>query len=207
VKRDRVYVGEIRHFLEERGWSPEVFAREVGLSHMTIRRWLSKRDNTPLPKKYNATLGPRLAVTGRAPKLEELYAHHASLGGFSARNVDEMVDDLEKSGREFEGVRTLDRDVSKKLGGERFDQIFARHCKILLQAVFSKKTSAKKKAIAVGALVYFLNPIDLIPDNIPVVGYLDDLAVLTLAVGALSQPDDRVSDGRKLAPLAGDKKN
>ncbi len=30
----------------------------------------------------------------------------------------------------------------------------------------------------VSALIYFVSPIDLIPDNIPVIGYIDDVAVL-----------------------------
>lgn len=30
----------------------------------------------------------------------------------------------------------------------------------------------------VSALIYFVSPIDLIPDNIPVMGYIDDVAVL-----------------------------
>jgi len=33
----------------------------------------------------------------------------------------------------------------------------------------------------VGALIYLLSPIDLIPDAIPVIGYLDDAAVLAFA--------------------------
>lgn len=40
-------------------------------------------------------------------------------------------------------------------------------------------------AMAVGALVYFLSPVDLIPDFIPVVGYIDDAAVVGLAIKAI----------------------
>ncbi len=37
-----------------------------------------------------------------------------------------------------------------------------------------------------GGLLYFLLPVDLIPDFIPIVGYLDDLAVLTTIMNSLS---------------------
>jgi uncharacterized membrane protein YkvA (DUF1232 family) len=37
-----------------------------------------------------------------------------------------------------------------------------------------------------GGLLYFLLPVDLIPDFIPIVGYLDDLAVLTTIMSSLS---------------------
>lgn len=30
----------------------------------------------------------------------------------------------------------------------------------------------------VGALIYFVSPIDLLPDNIPVIGYIDDVGVI-----------------------------
>jgi len=43
-------------------------------------------------------------------------------------------------------------------------------------------TPLKIKAIGAGALGYFISPIDLVPDALPVVGYSDDLTVL---VGAL----------------------
>ncbi len=36
-----------------------------------------------------------------------------------------------------------------------------------------------RKAIVVAALVYFISPIDTIPDLAPLFGYLDDLGVIT----------------------------
>jgi len=37
-------------------------------------------------------------------------------------------------------------------------------------------------AAVTGAIIYFVSPIDVIPDFIPVIGYLDDAAVIALAV-------------------------
>jgi uncharacterized membrane protein YkvA (DUF1232 family) len=36
-----------------------------------------------------------------------------------------------------------------------------------------------KKAIVIAALIYFISPIDTIPDIAPLFGYLDDLGVIT----------------------------
>lgn len=36
-----------------------------------------------------------------------------------------------------------------------------------------------RKAIVAGALIYFISPIDTIPDIAPLIGYLDDLGVIT----------------------------
>jgi uncharacterized membrane protein YkvA (DUF1232 family) len=41
------------------------------------------------------------------------------------------------------------------------------------------------KALAAGVVGYALSPIDLIPDFIPVVGYLDDLVIVPLGVMAV----------------------
>jgi uncharacterized membrane protein YkvA (DUF1232 family) len=37
---------------------------------------------------------------------------------------------------------------------------------------------------ALAAIIYLVSPIDLIPDFIPLAGYIDDVAVLTLVLGA-----------------------
>jgi uncharacterized membrane protein YkvA (DUF1232 family) len=48
------------------------------------------------------------------------------------------------------------------------------------------------KTVIFGALAYFISPIDLVPDVIPVLGYTDDLGVLAaaLATVALYVSDD-----------------
>lgn len=46
----------------------------------------------------------------------------------------------------------------------------------------SKETPIGIKALIYGALGYFIFPVDLVPDIIPVVGFADDLAVLTTAL-------------------------
>lgn len=42
------------------------------------------------------------------------------------------------------------------------------------------------KAIAIGALVYLISPIDAVPDLIPGFGLLDDASIIALAVGTLA---------------------
>ena len=45
--------------------------------------------------------------------------------------------------------------------------------------------------MAVGALLYFLDPLDAIPDAIPGFGYIDDASVVALVAGALKTDIDR----------------
>lgn len=52
----------------------------------------------------------------------------------------------------------------------------------LCLAMKEKDTPFLAKILAGTAIVYALSPIDLIPDFIPVIGYLDDLILLPLLV-------------------------
>jgi len=49
------------------------------------------------------------------------------------------------------------------------------------------------KTTIVAALGYFISPIDAIPDMVPMIGFMDDLSVLALAVSTVSAyVDDEV---------------
>ena len=52
----------------------------------------------------------------------------------------------------------------------------------LYLAARDPRTPWPVKALALGIAAYALSPIDLIPDFIPVVGYLDDAILLPLAI-------------------------
>ena len=53
---------------------------------------------------------------------------------------------------------------------------------ILYYAMQDPQVSRKDKGLIIGALGYFLLPVDLIPDFLPGVGYTDDIAALAYAV-------------------------
>jgi uncharacterized membrane protein YkvA (DUF1232 family) len=56
----------------------------------------------------------------------------------------------------------------------------------LASALFrDPRVSALPRVIAVAIILYLAMPIDIIPDFIPVLGYLDDLLVLLIGVGLL----------------------
>jgi len=69
----------------------------------------------------------------------------------------------------------------------------------MLYALFKDTVNGKYKmtpasvAMIGGGLLYFILPADLIPDFIPVIGYLDDLAVLTTIMNSLNK---EISDYR-----------
>lgn len=56
---------------------------------------------------------------------------------------------------------------------------------------------------ALGALLYFLSPIDLVPDFIPVLGFTDDVAVVLAVVSAIRRDLSRFERWRTGAGTAG----
>ncbi|HSD64286.1 MAG TPA: YkvA family protein [Ignavibacteriaceae bacterium] len=56
---------------------------------------------------------------------------------------------------------------------------FAKDILALVRYMRDPLVSWHRKAIVVGALIYFISPVDAIPDIAPLIGYLDDLGVIT----------------------------
>lgn len=56
---------------------------------------------------------------------------------------------------------------------------FAKDVLALFNYMRDPFVSWQRKAIVVAGLIYFISPIDTIPDIVPLVGYLDDLGVIT----------------------------
>ena len=71
--------------------------------------------------------------------------------------------------------------LGKKIGKGLIDSI-----KFLFSAMTDPRTPFQVKAIAIAALVYFISPIDLIPDFIPGVGFADDAAAFAAAIASIT---------------------
>lgn len=69
---------------------------------------------------------------------------------------------------------------ASRLGGE-----VCYYLLVLYFALESKETPVRNKALILGALGYFILPVDLIPDFIPAMGITDDIAAITIAFKAI----------------------
>ena len=59
---------------------------------------------------------------------------------------------------------------------------FAEDLLAAYYCAFDRATPLQVKATLIGALAYFVLPIDAIPDVLPVIGFTDDAAVLAMAI-------------------------
>ncbi len=57
---------------------------------------------------------------------------------------------------------------------------FKQEIFVLYYAVADSRTPILSKLVAFSALLYLISPIDLIPDFIPILGYLDDIVLVPL---------------------------
>src|SRR5207253_3701058 len=94
--------------------------------------------------------------------------------------------------------------VRRALGFLAFLPVASRaplYTRLMWELVRDERTPAGRKALLAGALGYLLLGRDLIPDDIPVLGGLDDLVVVIVAVDLFIDgvPDDLLDE--KLAEL------
>ena len=73
-------------------------------------------------------------------------------------------------------------NVAKKAGLKTVYMVL-----LLYYVLISDSTPKKYKAMIIGALGYFILPLDAIPDIIPAVGYTDDVAALAGAILAVAK--------------------
>jgi uncharacterized membrane protein YkvA (DUF1232 family) len=82
---------------------------------------------------------------------------------------------------------------------------WARHLKREIGALYlaarDPRTPLLAKVVAVAVVAYALSPIDLIPDFIPVLGYLDDVILVPLGIMLAVRlvPEDLMQGFRELA--------
>lgn len=78
-----------------------------------------------------------------------------------------------------EKIRFVDDNLWTKVQTSGKKISFAKDVLALYRYMKDPLIGWGRKAVVVSALIYFITPIDAIPDFVPVFGYLDDLGVLS----------------------------
>lgn len=65
-----------------------------------------------------------------------------------------------------------------------FDRLlrFRNELVLLWRAFWLESTPLYLKAAMIGVIVYLVSPVDLIPDVIPIIGWIDDIVLIPLVV-------------------------
>jgi uncharacterized membrane protein YkvA (DUF1232 family) len=169
-------VADLRNYLAERALSPEAFSHQCLISNMTLRRLLAQSEQKTIPQKYWATLD---RAVSQSPDLETTTSF-LKFGEFITEDFSAFAKTLEEQGKGEHDLEKMKRDISEKNKNPHIGKKLKELVRTLFEAIKNDQVSKKDKVLVIGALLYFLNPIDLIPDSIVGVGYLDDYAALSL---------------------------
>jgi uncharacterized membrane protein YkvA (DUF1232 family) len=103
--------------------------------------------------------------------------------GFDETKDFDVLDFGEKTEEEVvEGIKYVEVNLWGKLEKVRKRISFGKDIAALVRFMRDPGVAWHKKAVVVAGLIYFISPIDVIPDFIPVVGYLDDFGVILAVI-------------------------
>jgi len=104
------------------------------------------------------------------------------------------IDDYVRDPRRTQDLLSsaLSKASARRNSGGMLDEIwdYLQVAARLVQASVSGEydgLSRKRLALIIGAIIYYVSPIDLIPDFIPIAGLLDDVGVLAFALRSLKE--------------------
>jgi uncharacterized membrane protein YkvA (DUF1232 family) len=197
-------VSQISRLLKETAYSPEDLGKVIGVSGMTLRRWLKKPPQAAVPRVYIPAIRDacyKLIAEGRLnPDLPairtilselpsgEYQAALRNLGlrhGFEidrAGSEDQILTGLFQIGSQAEKQTEVEENSGKVFSFKKLGDEWSGRITTLWRVIHSKDLAFPDKVVAYGALFYLLTPIDFIPDHIPFFGLLDDFGVLGIAV-------------------------
>lgn len=118
-------------------------------------------------------------------------------------DVQSIIDQLKKPAEKILSEKKRSKEfikrVQEKMGKVKFTK-FSKVKKDLSTGIEMLKSYIKGQykevpwqslILLVGSLIYFLNPLDFIPDFIPIKGFIDDFTVLGFVLGSIKADLDK----------------
>ncbi len=190
--------------MKETTYSPEELGKLIGLSGMTLRRWLKKPEGSPIPAVYVPAIREacyKLVSEGRLnPSKEDVQAllfSGMTSGDQTAaiRNLgldadferdcsisgDRILTGLVQIGAQAKKQADVENNSGKVFSFKEMGKDWSDRISALWKVIHSDRLTLPDKFIAYGALFYLLTPVDFIPDTIPFMGLVDDFAVIGFA--------------------------
>lgn len=101
---------------------------------------------------------------------------------FNKKDVEESLNN-DKYSKDYSKTSFLEK-IKKNFSKAGVSVVYG--ALLLFYSLSDPGVPPKAKATIIAALGYFISPIDLLPDAIPVMGYGDDLAAIVTALGIIS---------------------
>lgn len=104
---------------------------------------------------------------------------------FDAENGNDLLEDYQPT-EELSELETsvlaenLDNKISENK--KRLHPAILKHLAALRSYLFDRNVKWYRKSVVIAALIYFITPIDAIPDFTPFFGYLDDIGVIAWTI-------------------------
>ena len=202
----------IKELLEQRSWSMGRLSSRTGIDKATISRIVNgkRRANLQHLQKFSQAFGVPLETfmksdgydiqTADTQREKELHTALENVQSFleisdmshmkiSMENIEEELRKYSRVAETNEGQTLILDGFEKKLqnigsGGPYIGQLKELYLKYRL-----KKASPAELALIGSALIYFIMPMDLIPDYLFPIGYLDDALAIQLVMNMLSMKD------------------
>jgi len=194
---------QLVRIMDETGLSPEQISGPLGVSGMTYRRWLKCKPSSRIPQEYERNIAGGIYQLLAEGKLKH---DSKAVSGFLESNMpeffqaaisqfnvspdlstgtgnyqDKITMALSQIGNSGKVRETVDNQKSAISKFAKWGSDWKNRIALLTDVVRSKKLSLLDKLVAYGAFFYLVTPIDLIPDSIPVFGYIDDFGILGFA--------------------------
>ncbi|GAB2557625.1 helix-turn-helix domain-containing protein [Gracilibacillus alcaliphilus] len=195
-----VYQQSIQTRLREQGMSMRQLAKETNINVSTISRILSGKRKPTLShlRSISQVLDiPLLELIKeeKAERKERLSLEHVRaiiqdmqlpIKPFTLTDIEEKLAEYQQISQTDHGQKQITQQFSAKLSELNGQGPFVERLKILYSIFIDKKCPKKEFLLIGGALFYFITAMDLIPDYMLPVGYLDDALVIQYVMQSLS---------------------
>jgi len=194
---------DVTGLLDETGFYPESLAGWLSVSNSTYRRWLKAPPADEFPKEYEANVAAGVYkllenkslsyesvrvnkfVEGNMPEFFQAAVGRFNSSGdlFSEKSThqDKITTVLSNLGNSSKIRHQVDGSAKKILKFKEWGSSWKYRIGLMMKVTTSKELTLVDKLVAYGALFYLILPFDLIPDSIPVFGYVDDFGILGFA--------------------------
>ena len=195
--------GQVIALLNETRLSPENLVEWLSISNSTYRRWLKEPPGNKFPKEYEPNVAAGIYklldnkllsyeservnkfVEGHMPEFFQAAIGRLDNDGdlFSegSSHQDKIIAVLSNLGNSNKIRQQVNNSSKKILKFSEWGAAWKQRIKLMTNIISSKEVSLIDSLVAYGALFYLILPFDLVPDSIPVFGYVDDFGILGFA--------------------------